>query len=66
MMKDIDGFGVPRGADYPSGLRTAHSNYTLQGWACDPIKPGFWNFYAMKGRKTGFNRIRESESRGAR
>ena len=42
---------VPKGTNLPERLRTAHSNYTLQGWTCDPIKPGFWNFYAAKDGK---------------
>ena len=42
---------VPKGTDLPERLRTAHSNYTVQGWTCDEIKPGFWNFYAAKDGK---------------
>ena len=40
-----------KGTNLPERLRTAHSNYTLQGWTCEEIKPGFWNFYAAKDGK---------------
>jgi hypothetical protein len=42
---------VPKGTDLPDRLLIAHSNYTVQGWECDSIKPGFWNFYAAKDGK---------------
>jgi hypothetical protein len=42
---------VSAGTNLPERLRTAHDKYQRQGWTCDAMKPGHWNFFATKDGK---------------